>query len=206
VSVKVGLYAIANEVLGDVQREAEGMIISAENQAKETLKVAREQALQNYQASMNKATAKAEGEKRKIASVTEVEMRNLLLQTKERLVDDAFDKALLKLKDFVATEEYRKYLLNLISGVSQRIGQKNLVVIVNSKDKEWLTQDMLNRVSKKLHGEIKLSNQTEDFIGGCKIESSDGKITYDSTIDNRLKELKPTLRVEVAKILFEKEA
>ena len=205
-SVKVGLYAIANEVLGDVQREAEGMIISAENQAKETLKVAREQALQNYQASMNKATAKAEGEKRKIASVTEVEMRNLLLQTKERLVDDAFDKALLKLKDFVATEEYRKYLLNLISGVSQRIGQKNLVVIVNSKDKEWLTQDMLNRVSKKLHGEIKLSNQTEDFIGGCKIESSDGKITYDSTIDNRLKELKPTLRVEVAKILFEKEA
>jgi len=206
VSVKVGLYAIANEVLGDVQREAEGIMISAENQAKETLKVAKEQAVQNYQALINKANAKAEGEKRKIASVTEVEMRNLLLQTKERLVDDAFDKALLKLKDFVATEEYRKYVLNLIKEVSQRIGQKNLVVIVNSKDKEWLTQDMLNRVSKKLNSEIKLSDQTEDFIGGCKIESSDGKITYDSTIDNRLKELKPTLRVEVAKILFEKEA
>ena len=65
---------------------------------------------------------------------------------------------------------------------------------------------MLNRLSKKLHCELKISDQTEDFIGGCKIQTADGKINYDSTIDNRLKELKPTLRVEVAKILFEKEA
>ena len=55
---------------------------------------------------MNQATAKAEAEKRKIASVTEVEMRNRLLQTKEDLVDTAFDKAVLKLKNFVKTEEY----------------------------------------------------------------------------------------------------
>ena len=205
-SVKVGLSAIANEVLGDVQKEAEDIIVSAENQAKETLKVGKEQAVQNYQTLMNQATTKAEGEKRKIASVTEVEMRNRLLQTKEGLVDTAFDKALVKLKDFVATEEYHGYLLKLIKEVAGRIGQKNLVVKVNAKDKAWLTQDMLNPLSKKLHCEIKLSEQTEDFIGGCKIETADSKITYDSTIDNRLKELKPTLRVEVAKILFEKEA
>jgi vacuolar-type H+-ATPase subunit E/Vma4 len=42
-------------------------------------------------------------------------------------------------------------------------------------------------------------------MGGCVIQTGDGKVTYDSTIDNRLKELKPNLRVEVAKILFEKE-
>ena len=64
---------------------------------------------------------------------------------------------------------------------------------------------MLNRLSKKLRRELKLSDKNEDFIGGCKIQTVDGKITYDSTIDNRLQELKPALRVEVAKILFEKE-
>ena len=205
-SIKVGLSAIANEVLGDVQKEAEDIIVSAENQAKETLKVGKEQAVQNYQTLMNQATTKAEGERRKIASVTEVEMRNRLLQTKEGLVDTAFDKALVKLKDFVSNEEYHGYLLELIKEVAGRIGQKNLVVQVNAKDTGWLTQDMLNRLSKKLHCEIKLSEQTEDFIGGCKIETADSKIAYDSTIDNRLKELKPTLRVDVAKILFEKEA
>ena len=204
--IKDGLSAIANEVLGDVQKEAEAIILSAESQSKETLKAEKEQAMQNYLTLLNQATVKAEDERRKIASVTEVEIRNRLLQTKEVLVEDAFDKALIKLKDFVTTEEYHSYLLNLIKDVAKNIGQKSLVVLVNAKDKAWLTQDMLDRVSKKVHVELKLSEQTEDFIGGCKIQTLDGKITNDNTIDYRLKELKPTLRVEVAKILFEKEA
>ena len=201
-SVKDGLSAIADEVLGDVQKESEDIILFAENQAKQTLKVGKEQAVQNYQTLMNQAKAKAEGERRKIASVAEVEMRNRLLQTKEGLVDTAFDKALFNLKGFVTTEEYHGYLLKLIEEAAGRIGKKNLVIQVNAKDKGWLTQDMLNRLSKKLRRELKLSDENEDFVGGCKIQTVDGKITYDSTIDNRLQELKPALRVEVAKILF----
>ncbi|MGD0994704.1 MAG: V-type ATP synthase subunit E [Candidatus Bathyarchaeia archaeon] len=205
-SIKDGLSAIANEVLGDVQKESEAIILFAENQAKQTLKVGKEQAVQNYQTLMNQATAKAEGERRKIASVTEVEMRNRLLQTKEGLVDTAFEKAFFNLKGFVTTVEYHGYLLKLIEEAAGRIGQKNLVIQVNAKDKGWLTQDMLNRLSKKLRRELNLSDENEDFIGGCKIQTIDGKITYDSTIDNRLQELKPALRVEVAKILFGEKA
>jgi V/A-type H+/Na+-transporting ATPase subunit E len=203
VSIKDGLSAIAKEVLGDVQKESEAIILFAENQAKQTLKVGKEQAVQNYQTLMNQATTKAEGERRKIASVTEVELRNRLLQTKEGLVDAAFEKALFDLKSFVTTEEYQGYLLKLIKKTAVRIDQKNLVIQVNAKDKDWLTQDILNRLSKSLHRELKLSDESGDFIGGCKIQTIDGKITYDSTIDNRLQELKPALRIEVAKILFE---
>jgi V/A-type H+-transporting ATPase subunit E len=205
VSVKDGLSAIANEVLGDVQKEAEAIILSSQNQAKETLKVAKQQADEKYKTMINQATAKAEGEKRKIASVTEVEMRNRLLQSKEELVDIAFDKALARIKEFAATEEYHSYLLKLIKEVAERIGQKKLTMQVNAKDKAWLTQDTLNHLSKKLNCELTLLDQTEDYIGGFKIQTVDGKITYDSTLDNRLEELKPVLRVEVAKILFGKE-
>ncbi len=205
-SIKEGLSAITSEVLDDVQKEAEAIILAAENEAKETLKAAKEQAEQNYQTILNQAKVKAENERRKITSVTEVEMRNRLLQTKEELVDDAFQRALVKLQDFVKTEEYHEYLLKLIEEVVKKIGQKKVVVQVNAEDKTWLTQDMLDRLSKRLRQELKLSDETEDFIGGCKIQTVDGKITYDSTIDNRLQELKPTLRIEAAKILFEKEA
>ena len=105
---KNGVSAIANEVVDDIQKEAETIIQNAEKDAKETLKVARQQAIQNYQTIINQAKTKSEGEKRKIASVTEVEMRNRQLQTKEGLVDIAFEKALEKLKDFVATEDYHR--------------------------------------------------------------------------------------------------
>jgi vacuolar-type H+-ATPase subunit E/Vma4 len=204
-SVKDGLSAIANEVLAEVQKEAEAIILSSQNQAKETLKVAKQQADEKYETMINQATAKAEGEKRKIASVTEVEMRNRLLQSKEKLVDTAFDKALARIKEFAATEEYRRYLLKLIEEGAKRVNQKKLAIQVNAKDKAWLTQDNLNRLSKKLNCELTLLDQTDDYIGGFKIQTLDGKITYDSTLDNRLKELKPVLRVEVAKVLFGKE-
>jgi V/A-type H+-transporting ATPase subunit E len=204
-SIKEGLLAITNEVLGDVQKEAEAIILAAENEAKETLKAAKEQAEKNYQAMFHEAKVKADGDARKVASVTEVEMRNRLLQTKEDLVDAAFEKALTKLKAFVATEDYHDYVLKRILEVAKKIGHKSLIVQVNAKDKTWLTQQRLNRLAKKLLLELKLSEQSGDFIGGCKIQTMDGKITYDSTIDNRLQELKPALRVEVAKTLFEKE-
>jgi V/A-type H+/Na+-transporting ATPase subunit E len=201
-SFKNGISAIANDVIGDVQKEAEALILAAENEAKATLKAAKEQADQNYRAIINAAKVNAEAEKRKIASVTEVEMRNCLLQTKEDLVDVAFEKALFKLKNFVETEEYHDFLFKLIQAAAERIGQKNLIVKVNAKDKGWLTQEVLKRLSKQLHCELKLSDKSEDFIGGCIIQTEDGKIINDVTLDNRLQELKPVLRVELAKILF----
>jgi V/A-type H+-transporting ATPase subunit E len=201
-SRKNGLSAIANEVLGDVQKEAEAIILAAQNEAKEILKAAKEQANQSYLAMIDQATEKAEAEKRKIASVTDVEMRNRLFQTKEDLVDSAFEKAVSKLKDFAKTERYHGYLFRLVEEGARKIGQKSLVVQVNAADKIWLRQGSLNRISKKLNCELKLLDQTVDCIGGCKIQTIDGRISYDGTLDNRMQELKPILRVEAAKILF----
>jgi V/A-type H+-transporting ATPase subunit E len=200
--VKNGISAIANDVVGDVQKEAEATILVSENDAKTTLKAAKEQADQIYRDIISQAKANADAEKRKIASVTEVEMRNRLLQTKETLVDVAFEKALVELKKFVETKNYNDYLLKLIQDAAKKIGQKELVVQVNAKDRDLLTPEVLKHLSKKLHCELKLSDKTEDYIGGCIIQTEDGKIIYDVTIDNRLQELKPVLRVEIAKMLF----
>jgi vacuolar-type H+-ATPase subunit E/Vma4 len=197
-----GLSAIANEVLSDVQKEAEAIILAAENEAKETLKAAKEQADKSYITIIDLAAEKAEAEKRRIASVTDVEMRNRLFRAKEDLVGLAFEKAVSKLRDFAKTERYHDYLLKLVEEGARKIGEKDLVVHVNAADKTWLTQDSLNRLSKKLDCELKLSHQTVNCMGGCKIQTVDGRISYDGTLDNRMEELKPVLRVEVAKILF----
>jgi V/A-type H+-transporting ATPase subunit E len=202
VSVKEGLSAIANAVLEEEQKEAEAIVSTAKNEAKEVLKAAKQQADKKYQTTLNQAVARAEAEKRRIVSITEVEMRNYLLQAKEELVNAAFDKALVSLKEFVTTGEYHRYLLTLIKEVAKGLGQKSLIIQVNTKDKAWLTQEELDRLSKKLNCELKILEETEDFIGGFKTQSIDRKITYDSTIDNKLNELKPQLRVELAKMMF----
>ncbi|MCW3998692.1 MAG: V-type ATP synthase subunit E [Candidatus Bathyarchaeota archaeon] len=201
-SVKTGIAAIASEVIGDVQKEAEALILAAQTEAKETLRIANDKARESYRAAVAQAKEKADVEKRKIASVAEVEARNRLLQTKEQLVDAAFEKATAALKEFAQSKNYSSYLLGLIEAVAQRMGQKKLVVQVNVKDKGWLTSDMLKTISGKIGSELELSNEKEDFIGGCKIQTSDGKIIYDATLDNKLAELTSALRVAVAKQLF----
>jgi len=202
VSIKSGVTAIANEVIGDVQKEAEAIIAAAENEAKETLRLAKEKADRTYHAILIEANEKAEAEKHKIASITEVELRNRLLQTKEELVDEAFEKATTKLKRYVETKEYEIYLLNLIEDIAKKMEQKVLVLEVNTRDKSYLTEVILKKLSKKAKTELKFSEQTSNSIGGCKVQTEDGKIVYDGTLDNRLQELKPELRAKIAKSLF----
>ncbi len=201
-TIKEGVSSIANEIINEVQKEAEALILEAENKAKETLRIAKEQADRDYRDILSQSAVKAEAEKRKIASLTDVEMRNQLLQAKEDLVDAAFEKALLKLKEYVNTEAYQAYLPRLVERVAEKIGQNNLVVQVNKSDQGLLTTEVMKCLSKKLQVDLKLSEQAGNFIGGCIIQTGDGTIIYDSTIDSRLQELKPTLRVEVAKVLF----
>ena len=205
-NIKDGLLAITTEVLRDIQKEAQAVILDAENEAKQTLKEAKGQAEQDFQDIITQSQKQAEVEKRKIASLTEVEIRNQLLQTKDDLVDEAFKRANSKLEEFTRTTRYHDYLLDLIAKAAKKVTEKRLLVEVNAADKLWLTQESLNLLGQKLQRELILSDGSGIFIGGCIIQTEDGKMSYDSTIENMLQELKPTLRVEIAKMLFEAEA
>ena len=200
--VKNSVSAIATEVIGAAEKEAETVLLEAENTAKEFLLTATEKADQIRQEIIHQANAKVVSETRKIASVTEVDMRNSILQAKDGSVDNAFEKAFVKLKDFAESEKYTDYLFKIIEAAAVRLGQKSLVLQVNAKDHKWLTQHALATLSAKLQLDLRLSDKIENYIGGCKIHTFDGKIVLDATLDYKLQELKPTLRVEVAKKMF----
>jgi len=202
-NIKEGLSAIANEVLKDEDNEAEKTMQEAETQAKEILKIAKENADQTYKTIIDEAEAKTQTEKRRIESLTEVEARNRLLQTKEALIDEAFDKAHAKLQELVKTDAYHEHLLQLIEEAAQKLGSKNLVVHLNARDKDWLTQDMLAQLSEKLQVNLKIAKKTENCLGGCKVETPEGNVSFDNTLESRLEQRKPELRLKAAKIMFE---
>ncbi len=201
-SVKTGLSAIANEVLSDIQKEAEALIANAKDDAKQVLRSGKQQANKNYETVVSQAAVKAEMERRRIDSATEVETRNNLLHAKEEIVNAAFEQALKQLKCFTLTKKYRRYLLNQIECVTKELGQNELVLQVNAADKAWLTEGALSRLSKKLKCSFKISDETGGFIGGFKTQTADGKIDFNGTMDNKFDELKPQLRLEIARILF----
>jgi vacuolar-type H+-ATPase subunit E/Vma4 len=203
--VKQGLAAIANEVLDDIRKEAEAIIRKAEKESEENLRTAKDEADRTYEAIISDASAKTDAEKRRIASLTQVEKRNRLLQTKEELVDFAFNETQARLKTFVKTGDYHNCLVNLIEEAAKKLDAKSLIIYVNSTDKAWLLEGELSSLSKKLRTELKLAEETLDCIGGCKVHTTNEKVLFDNTLENRLQQLTPHLRLEVAQILFGKE-
>ena len=203
--VKQGLAAIANEVLEDIRKEADAIVRKAEKESEESLQTAKAEADRTYKTTLSDASAKIEAEKRRIESLTQVEKRNRLLKTKEELVDSAFSETQARLKTFVKSEDYNSCLANLIEEASRKMDSKSLIVYVNSADREWLLDGNLNSLSKKLRIDLKLAEGTIDCVGGCKVQTSNEKVFYDNTLENRIEQLKPHLRLEVAQILFGKE-
>jgi V/A-type H+/Na+-transporting ATPase subunit E len=204
-NIKSGLTAIAAEVLEDIRKEAETTIQNSQNEAKQTLKMAKEVAEKAYSAIVDDAKTRADTEKRKIQSLTDVEKRNRLLQSKEELVNAAFEHASKHLGDFVLTSEYHVYLLNLINEVAGKLGAGKIVVQVNAADMKWLTRVNLNSIEQKMGVKLQLDHQALDGVGGCKVQTADGARVFDESFENRMEQLKPALRVEVAKILFSPE-
>jgi V/A-type H+-transporting ATPase subunit E len=204
-SIKKGLVAIASEILEDIKKEAEKIIRDAEKKGEENLREAREEAEKTRTRLLAEAKEKGETEKKKMKSLTEMEIRNKLLQAKEELVNTVFDKALARLKQFVKSESHHGYLLKSIQEAVQKIDSNTLIVYVNSEDREWLAQGKLDKLSGKLGVKLVLADETENCLGGCIVKTPDGKMSYDNTFEKRLQLLKPALRIKVAKILFEKE-
>lgn len=201
-SIKKGLIAIASEILEDVKKEAEKAIRDAEKEAEKILKKAEEEAEETRERLLTHAKEKGEIEKKKMKSSTQIEIRNKLLQVKEELVNDTFDKTLTSLNDFTQTKSYHDYLLKLIQEATKKIDSDTLVVYVNPKDREWLAQGNLNKLSKRLRAKLMLADQTENCLGGCTVKTLDGKISYDNTFEKRLQLLKSVIRIRVAKMLF----
>lgn len=200
--IKDGLAAIASEVLEDVRKEAEALIIDSEREAKETLARAKGEAEKAYAEIVGEAKQRVDVERRKSLSVSELEMKHRVLQEKEEMVEKAFEKALAKLNKYVQTADYKDYLLGLIQQSAEKVESKSLIVYVNTKDKAWLSDGHLKRLATKLKVTLNLDDEAQDHLGGCKVQSSDGKIIYDNTIKTQLEQLKPILRHEVARILF----
>jgi V/A-type H+-transporting ATPase subunit E len=204
-TIKSGLAAIAAEILKDVQEEAEGTLSESEKEAKEILKTAKKEADHIYSNAIHGATSKASNERLKIQSLTEVEKRNRLLQTKEELVDLAFERAMKKIQDFTKTDEYHNLLIELIKRGTDKLPSGKILLKVNAADKKWLLEGNLKKISKGLKSDLELDPTTGDFTGGCALQTEDQKVQFDNTFENRLKHLRPTLRIQIAKILFETE-
>lgn len=139
-----------------------------------------------------KALKRAEIKRAESISKSKVIIKKDIMALKEKYYYTFMDKFKTALKEFVNSNEYKTYLSNIISKLSDDIknyGNNDVVIYVTNKDKEKYSDFIKGELNKKISNNI-VFKTTENFIGGIVAEFTEKNIKIDMSIDAVLEDNK----------------
>lgn len=173
-----------NEILSDLE--------NASSESKQTLDDSLPKLEQEYDKIISDGKKEADKIEKQIIGSSDLEARNKQLMLLEEAVDKVFSKALTQIANTDRSGDYANLIKSLIQESTQILGTNEITVFTNAKDK-----DVVKSALEQLTG-AELSADTIDCLGGIKVKSKDGTMTFDNTIDARIQRLKPLIRKEIA--------
>ena len=186
------LEATIDKILHKTEQEILSSLNDSLTESKETLTNSQKSLEQEYDRIVDEGKKEAEKIHKQIVGSSDLESRNKQLLLVEQAIDKAFENALEKINSTNRSGDYSKLISSLIEEATKTLGSSDVTIFTNSKDKEAV-QSVLSNFSG-----AELSSETIDCLGGIKVRSKDGSMTFDNTIDARLERLKPLIRKEIA--------
>ncbi len=186
------LEATIDKILHKTEEDILSSLSDSLKESKEILTNSQKSLEQEYDRLVDEGRKEAEKIHKQIVGSSDLESRNKQLLLVEQAIDDAFNKALDKINSTNRSGDYSKLISSLIEEATKILGTSDITIFTNSKDKDAV-QSVLSNFSG-----AELSSETIDCLGGIKVRSKDGSMTFDNTIDARLERLKPLIRKEIA--------
>lgn len=168
-----------NDILSDLENS--GL------ESKQTLDNSLPKLEQEYDKIISDGNKEADKIEKQLVGSSDLESRNKELMVLEEAVDKVFSKAL----DQIASEDHTNLIKTLLDESTNILGTSEVTVFTNVKD-----QDAVQSALSQFSG-AELSSETIDCLGGVKVKSKDGAMTFDNTIDARIERLKPLIRKEI---------
>jgi V/A-type H+/Na+-transporting ATPase subunit E len=129
---------------------------------------------------------------KQITGSSDIEARNKQLMALEEAVDRVFTSALEQIANADRSGDYSNLIKTLIEEATQILGTSEITIFTNAKDKD-VVQSTISQFSG-----AELSSETIECLGGIRVKSKDGTMTFDNTIDARIERLKPLIRKDIA--------
>ena len=134
--------------------------------------------------------------------------RRLVLETREEVIEESFNKATEELNKISHTtdKEYVDSLKGIIEEAALEIGGGNLIIYTKEEDVSKI-ENLVEAIASNVKSETGNDTKFEfgngiDTIGGAILKTKNGEIEVNNTIEARLLRYKKDLRSQVAKILF----
>ena len=147
---------------------------------------------EEYEKIISDGKKEADKIEKQIVGSADLEARNKSLLIVQESTDKVLEKAKEKIANMERNSEYSNLITKLLSEATSALNTTDVIVYTNSKDKD-LVQSAVSNISG-----AELSNDLIDCMGGVKVTSKDGSMSFDNTIDARIELLKPLIRKDIA--------
>jgi V/A-type H+-transporting ATPase subunit E len=201
-STSSALERTVDKVLSQKEADLITQIDSAYQEALTNIESSRSKLEAEYLRIVEGAKKQAENLKRQIVGSSRLAARNKQLLLIDTAVNNAFEKAKLELASSNKEESYRGLITKMLEDSVSAIGSDEVIIECNKNDFDLVKKaiaDLSNDNNTKF--KVKLSDQPINAIGGIRVRSADGSITYDNTLDSRIERFKPLIRKDIVQML-----
>ena len=160
--------------------------------AQKTLSDALPMLEEEYEKIISDGKKEADKIEKQIVGSADLEARNKALLIVQESTEKVLEKAKEKIANMERNSEYSSLITKLLTEATSALNTSDVIVYTNSKDKD-VVQSAVSNISG-----AELSNDPIDCMGGVKVTSKDGSMSFDNTIDARIELLKPLIRKDIA--------
>ena len=181
-----------DKILAQTERDILSSLEESLEQSKKTLDNALPKVENEYDKIISDGRKEADKIEKQIVGSSDLEARNKQLVLVEQSVDKVFQKAINEISNTDRNGNYSNLIKSLLGNATKILGSTDVRVFTNSKDKD-VVQSALAQ-----YPNAELASETINCLGGVKVQSKDGAMTFDNTIDAKISRLKPLIRKEIA--------
>ena len=180
-----------DKILGQTEKEIISNLDEALSESKKTLDDALPKLDQEYDKIIADGKKEADKIEKQIVGSSDLEARNKQLLLVEQSVDKVFSKAIDEISNVDRSGDYSNLIKTMLNEATKILGTTEVQVLTNTKDKDIVQSTLSEFPGAQI-------SDTIDCLGGVKVKSKDGTMTFDNTIDARVQRLKPLIRKEIA--------
>lgn len=181
-----------DKILDQTQKRIGSELDGALAESGKTLDGARAGLEAEYDKIISDGRKEADKIQKQIVGSSDLEARNKQLLLVEEAVDRAFTQALGRISDMDRGGSYAELVEALVREATNTLGSTEVVVYTSEKDR-----DVVGSVLNGFPGS-QLADDTMECLGGVRVVSMDGTMTFDNTLDARISRLKPLIRKQIA--------
>ena len=190
-----------NKVISQAEADFITQIDSSFQESLKNLAASRTKLEAEYNRILEGARKQGDNLKRQIVGSSRLSARNRQLVLIERAVNDTFEKAKTILASSNKENSYRLLMRKILKDSVMMIDSDQVIVECNKNDIELVEKAISDSFKDNNKIKIKMSDHPLNAIGGIRLTSADGSMTFDNTLDSRIERLKPLIRKNIAQML-----